>query len=252
MEPDHYLHLGRLRMGSSVYRYVSLADLFRMFDTKQNGLRRPGSWKDPFENFMLNAYIENGTAEPDRFEWRDRVFAQCWTVERDSDAMWQIFCKDPDTTPGVRIRTTIGKLGSSLASALQFGERQMAYIGRVQYLRDHELMPRAEELFHGGVDPRRVAESLLIKRRSFRHEREVRLVTRALWLEAEGDFLNYSIDPHALIDSIIIDPRVSRERQLRLKEEIRDRTGYRGELLWSVLYDAPSYLRLHIWDLPTG
>jgi hypothetical protein len=247
MEADHYLQFERLNLTKRVYRYISLTDLYRIFDNRENGLRQPSLWRDPFENFVMDSYLDGETGSG--IAWRDRVFAQCWTVERHSDAMWQIFCGDPDgPNPGVRIRTTIGKLGSSLTSALAFGESQQAFIGQVRYPPDKKLIPETEAVFSQGVSPRRVAESLLIKRRPFRHEREVRIVTRALWAEPDNGFLNYSIDPHALIESIVVDPRVDVKRQSLLKSEIRERTRYEGELLWSTLYHRPSYMRLHLID----
>ena len=48
--------------------------------------------------------------------------------------------------------------------------------------------------------------------------------------EPAGDGLfRYPVDPHALVDQVMIDPRFQPAEASELKRKIEDRTGYQGE-----------------------
>jgi hypothetical protein len=60
----------------------------------------------------------------------------------------------------------------------------------------------------------------------------------------------YSIDPHAMIDQIMIDPRQSAADAERTRTEIKEETLFRGEIVRSLLYAPPPRLRLVSVALP--
>lgn len=49
----------------------------------------------------------------------------------------------------------------------------------------------------------------------------------------------YKIDPHDLIDQIMIDPRVSVSEYNKVKVKIKLETGFKGEIRRSLIYAPP-------------
>jgi hypothetical protein len=237
MEWQNYLNFDEPFLDKPVYRYMKLDKFFKLFDERQNVLCHPRKWDDPFENFILNAKVKGSDGRLQDFGFLDHVYGQCWTVERRSDALWQIFC---GKAQGVRVRTTLKKLGATFSRNLSHAERHHAFIGKVEYLSDKKLFGTGRSIFMDRVDPERIARSLLMKRNAFRHEAEVRLVYRMTsGKPAEDGLFAYPVDPHALIDQVMIDPRFQPAEASKLKRRIKDRTGYRGELLSSLLFTRP-------------
>ena len=87
--------------------------------------------------------------------------------------MWQIYSKNGD---GIRVRTIVGKLIDSLRVAHGDMANESCFIGRVRYERDKQLREFCRSMFVGHRGTEAIAKSLLIKRRAYRHENEVRLV----------------------------------------------------------------------------
>jgi hypothetical protein len=150
--------------------------------------------------------------------------------------MWRVYSPD---AASVRIRTTVWKLAESLSGGLGEWAHVQSFIGKVRYLRDKELLDFANNVFARGLDPVPLASTLLVKRKAFVHEREVRL----LYLEKDdsgtSDLFPYSVDPHALIEQVMIDPRLRRDKVAELKREIKKRTGFAGPIERSLLYAPP-------------
>lgn len=231
------LNLSGMSMDTFVYRILPKNRLFELFDDRENVLVRPSKWEDPFENFVLRSPVQLASGEMGKFSFHDDFYGQCWTLHRASDAMWRIYspCKD-----AVRVRTTFDKLASSLSASLGSWAHVQSFIGKVEYHSDKGLKKLAGSIFESGLSPDALARSLLIKRSAFRHEREIRL----LYLEKDGikhagGLYRYAIDPHGLIDQIMIDPRLPSSKAEALKAEIRERTGFRGQIKRSLLYAPP-------------
>jgi hypothetical protein len=237
MERENYLNFDKPFLDKPVYRYMKLDKFFMLFDESQNVLCQPRKWDDPFENFILNAQVQGSDGKLENFGVRDQVYGQCWTLERRSDALWRIFCGKGQ---GVRIRSTLRKLGATLSRNLSHAGRYHAFIGRVEYLSDKKLFGRARSISMDCFDPEKIARSLLMKRNAFRHEAEVRIVYRMMSDEPYGDGLfRYPIDPHKLIEQVMIDPRFQPGEVSELKQKIKNRTGYKGNLRYSLLYSKP-------------
>lgn len=221
-----------------LYRIVSLERLYQLFSDRKNGLVRPSLWEDPFENLALKSRAIIG-GEEGEFGFRDELYAQCWTQHTASDAMWRIYGQSRNE---VRIRTNIKLLLSSVENSPDYvGGGDRIFIGKVQYLTDSKLTEFSKSHFANGFDSDgvNVASSLLIKRRAFLHEKEVRLV---YWREGctSSDVLLYGCDPHQLIDQIMLHPMMNRDEAECLKKEIRSRTNFQSEILRSKLYALPT------------
>jgi hypothetical protein len=235
MDDRNYLDIAPPDRKRFVYRIISLPHLFDLFRNGQNVLVKPKKWEDPFENFILNSKVQLPTGKIATLGFRDHFYGQCWTLHIASDAMWRIYSPTKDA---VRIRTTIQKLAESLSQTC--GER--AFIGKVKYLQNKRLIEYATSAFNGADFPssKTYAQTLLIKRLAFRHEREVRLLTLQHDDEhSKGDLYAYSVDPHNLIDQIMIDPRMPKNDAESLKEKIKAQTSFKGSIMRSLLYAAP-------------
>lgn len=86
----------------------------------------------------------------------------CWHQnEVESVAMWKLYTQGRD---GVAIQTTVGRLKDCLSH-----EPRTIFIAKVNYL-DHETLPEEGLISHDTLIP------IVVKRRSFEHESEVRLI----------------------------------------------------------------------------
>lgn len=239
----HYLGLSDGMLDQHVYRIMRQEYVVALFADRQNVLSQIHNWKDKFENFQLRL---GGILNGERFEYgfRDDFVGQCWTRESLSEAMWGIYANDPNTR-FVRIRSTPRKLLSALVAAHPEMPQETCFIGKVEYRREAELEAFARNSGQPDVRARRFAESLLLKRRAFEHESEVRLLYfgDANRYDANGLY-RYAIDPHAMITQIMADPNRDRANWLADKADLARVTGFGGEIKRSKIYDPPE------WDPP--
>jgi hypothetical protein len=164
----------RLTGKEYIYRIFSTKRLFEMFEKRSNGLVRPKCWDDPFENFILNAVQKLPTGEVAHFLFKDTVYGQCWSLHKETDAMWRIYSKEKN---GVKVKATVRNLFQSLYDVAGAFRELGVFIGKVSYRPESELLKQLTNTnFVVKSDGSGVAESLLLKRTEFKHEREVRLV----------------------------------------------------------------------------
>ncbi len=225
-----FIRLSRARRNAYVYRFVAIEHLYQLFETGKNVVVSPKKWDDPFENFILQGQKVSGQG------W----FGQCWTHHRASDAMWRIYSKD---SRGVRIRSTPSRLaGTSLPPGWH------AFVGEVEYLSEKPRMRFAQSALRRLDDVAEVAKTLLVKRPAFRHEAEVRLLLFRSGHSTPDGVVKYTVDPNALIDQVMLHPRIAKIEAEQLKEEIRERAKFKGSIKRSLLYSPPPVLL----DLPTA
>jgi hypothetical protein len=243
MYNGNYLNLDEREKDRRVYRILSIERLYQMFGRCENVLVRPSRWDDPFENFVLNsqARLPDGTMV--RFGFNNDFYGQCWTLHTASDAMWRIYSRDSE---GVRIRTSVRKLADSLSAGPGDWAHVQAFIGRVRYLRNNELLHFANTVFSLGLDAAALASTLLVKRKAFVHEREIRLLYFEKKDSGARDLFPYTINPHGMIEQIMIDPRLPKQRAAALKREIRKKTGFAGPIVRSLLYAPPEEMTFPI------
>jgi hypothetical protein len=223
-----------------IYRIIPKKYFDDLFDSQKNTLVRPKLWPDPFENLALNSKLDI-QGEKGRFGFLDDIYAQCWTLNQASDAMWQIYSHGTDRKDGIRIRSTLGKLLTSLSASAECPELE-CFIGKVRYLTDKKLRNFAENHFSNGLgsDGKKIIETLLVKRTAFKHENEARLIFRSSKTTSANDNLyRYNFDPHQWIEQIMLSPFLEKDKAETLKKEIKESFGWTGELKRSKLYDRP-------------
>jgi hypothetical protein len=231
------LNLKKSDLEKHIYRIMRPEHLYDLFQTRQNVLVSPTKWEDPFENFILKAPAVLPGGESVSFGFHDAFYGQCWTLHQASDAMWRIYSA---RRHGVRVRTTIGKLINSLVAAAGSTERFQAHIGQVEYLSQKGLQVRCQRGIRLTDDGAEIAQTLLVKRLAFRHEREVRL----LFFANPGDpisngMFRYHVDPSVLTEQLMVDPRLSYRAAQTFQKKIQRLTGFQGPVLRSALYAPP-------------
>lgn len=236
----NHINLDSKDLHKSIYRVFSVGRLLEMFEKKENTLAKPKEWDDPFENFLFNMTkkLDDGTEY--KSSLRDRAYGQCWSLNVESDAMWRIYARHKD---GVKIQTTISKLLDSLKRSKIPYPHTSCYIGAVDYSTEDEIenivsdVKNEVNMFQGSHGQ---AKSLLIKRKAFKYEDEVRLIYLDPKNDAKPDYFTYSCDIFSLIDSITFDPRMGNSLYKVCKKHLED-LGFTGKIIQSGLYNDPSY-----------
>jgi len=228
-----------------IYRIISLERLEELFATKHNVLVKPSKWEDLFENFILKSKVRLLSGEIREYNFYDRFYGQCWTLHSASDAVWRIYSPNGDK---VRIRTTVRKLLGSLYEVHPSLPEVRCCLGKVLYLGQKRLMDYANNTFDdSGIAVENLFRSLLVKRRAFLHEKEVRLLYDEIDDKGfEKDTYSYVIEPNSLISQIMIDPRRSESEAKSIKARIRKATGYKGVIKRSLMYTLPKQMVVNV------
>lgn len=211
-------------MEKKLYRILSFAHVIEIFETNTLHFSKPTLWDDPYETLITN----------------DRIFAQCWSKKGMSDAMWRIYSKD---NLGIRIRTTKGKIESILKAEKH--RTGIDYrIDDVKY-RDiniiNERYKSIKNKLKTSMDLKTCTESLYYKRKPFIHESEIRIaiMTPDHLSPKPEENLKIQIEPHSLIDKIVIDPRAPDQLANALIFYFKERIKFKGSCMKSILYKRP-------------
>ena len=237
----NYLNLNSKKYGKKIYRVLSIDRLLEMFEEGENTLSKPKMWDDPFENFLFSMprKLDDGTEF--KSSLRDRAYGQCWSLNVESDAMWRIYAPNKN---GVKIQTNIRVLLNSLKTSKVPYPHTSCYIGAVDYSSKATInqlvsdVRNEKDLFHGSSGQ---AKSLLIKRKAFKYEEEVRLIYLDPKNEAKPNYFTYSCDVLSLVEAITFDPRMGPNLYQVFKSHLEN-SGYKGRIIQSGLYKNPSYL----------
>ena len=240
--------LGEISPDTKIFRIMSQEYFFQLFEEQTNTLVRPSKWNDPFENVFLKSPVLASNGEIGRFEFHQDVYAQCWTLERASNAMWEIYSRNQDA---IRIRTTVGKLIDSLRAANSDLADTTCFIGRVKYQRVKELKKFGKNMFDWFDRAEGIAQSLLLKRPEFRYENEVRLIYITPKTPAKSDCIyKYDLDPLDVVSQAMVDGRILQKQEFQqgLKKEIASRSELSLQRIRrSLLYDPPKGFVVHAY-----
>lgn len=241
-----YLNLKQTDYNQHIYRIVSYDRFIELFDTKKNTLVKPKLWDDTFENLALKSKLKSPDGSVITVDTHERLYGQCWTTAKASDAMWRIYSPDKS---GIRIRTTIDKLLTSLYVANTDKTMTESCIGKVQYKSEASIMNYARKTFSkdGQMTFGSVFRSLLLKRKAFVHEREIRLI-HLDWAHKipTSNTYSYEIDPKELITQVMIDPRIKFEKFKEIKRDIENKTDFKGDIKRSLLYRLPESITIDV------
>ncbi|QSX79570.1 DUF2971 domain-containing protein [Agrilutibacter solisilvae] len=198
-------------------------------------------WQDPYENPLNREIIESDTGRRLRIPHFDEgLFAQCWSLCEESDAMWRIYSSD---RRGVLVtahaHTLLRECKPQFESPLE-----QVYLGKVRYRSCEELRCMLEsrdflrEVLRAPSYSPGSASVLLYKRDSFAHEQEVRLVLSRHVSEVPGDVAQIKVPVDRVVASVTLDPRISAEEFERMSYLI-GKAGFAGSIKHSPLYAKP-------------
>lgn len=149
--------------------------------------------------------------------------------------MWRIY--SPNRL-GVRLRTSRRKLEQILEAALT--ARYRFILLDVEYFKSSELDARLRKLAEKLgklLLADEAAKALAWKRNAFAHEAEVRAVVYDQNRNAKPQpHLKIAIDPHELVETILVDPRAPEEFLNTFSFYMTKKLGFGGRVARSALY----------------
>ncbi len=155
--------------GTLLWRYMSTEIFLGLLTTKKLYLSRADQFDDPWEGTLpkgtVDAMEDNWTSNPYSSKFivtttdqiRSRLYLSCWHQSTfESAAMWDLYAS---RGAGVAIRTTVGRAKASIDQSANFFIGSINYVDFSKHIMDMNLFA-----------------PILLKRESFAHEREVRIV----------------------------------------------------------------------------
>lgn len=240
----NYLQFKPDELEKPIYRIVSCDRFMEILQSQTNVLVRPKLWDDPFENFILNGVAVLSDGGRAIFGFRDELYGQCWSFHSESDAMWRIYSPNKHQR-GVKLKTTIPALYESLYSNGGRFQDISCFIGRVTYLTMHKISEALATENVMDTSGCGIASTLLIKRKAFAHEREVRLIYFNQNETFTADVFSYPIDPNALFQDAALDPRLSEAEVAEWKAKFAS-AGYKRKVIQSGLYKPPRDIFINV------
>lgn len=245
---DNLIFLKEEDLDTPIYRIFSFKRLEEIFKEKKLTLVKPKLWDDPFENFILNSTGKLPDGREFQIGFRDNYYGQCWSLQKESDAMWRIYSPDKQ---GVRVKTTIRKLFQPLFEAGGIYQKTdgtpfnpSSFVGKVRYSNTPSLIKMLN-------DKKRMsnkifdqtgwgqASTFFFKREAFKHEREVRIIFNSQY-NSIPDIYKIKIDPLDLFDNIFFDPRMTREEYKKYRILVKN-WGYTKLIRQSSLYKIRAF-----------
>lgn len=222
-----------------VYKYIPLKYLLSMLKNKKLRIDKITTWEDPYENFFLKE--EFYTYVP--FHKRDvpisteeiskRIYGQSWTLKEESDAMWRIYSNINQEIDDIAVKLKIKV--DDLFNLVYTNNSCMATtsIGSVQYKSKDEFDVSRNGLVKNAsiTDFTNLIQSCLyIKRDSFSHEEEVRIIVSNDTDTEKLDFLEYNIPNQNVFTELVLDPRVTEEQEKNILKKLK-RVGISKEIV---------------------
>lgn len=245
---ENLIFLRESDLDKPIYRVFSFQRLEEIFQEAKLTLVKPKLWDDPFENFILKSTGKLPDGRVFHVGFRDNYYGQCWSLTKESDAMWRIYSPDKN---GVKVKTTIRKLFTSLFDVgghyyKPNGAKYnlCTFIGKVKYASTKTLidMLKDEERMSSKIFDQSgwgQASSFFFKRVAFKHEKEVRLIYSDN-INNQEDTFKFTIDPNNLFDEIVFDPRMAPVDYQEQKQKIIG-LGYSNNIIQSGLYKLKTF-----------
>lgn len=190
-----------VRGDRQLWRYMDMRKFEDLLTTSELYLSRcDGDWcEDKWEATLPLPIAKLGPSMKEGYAiFRRSGVICCWHDNLgESAAMWDLYCK----RAGVAITTTAKRLRDALPST----GWENRVVGRVQYI-DFSRLPKAFR----PVGQNMMSPFFFFKRKSFEHEREVRLLERAgTWEKDFADspaFIRLKVDLATLIQTVWVAP----------------------------------------------
>ena len=186
-----------------LYKYAPWKFAKQSLTDRYLWMSNPSVWNDPFEDYFLAAkYVDTHGTEID-FPYKNKVFCNCLTPDNNSEAHWITYAKKQ---VGVCLRINVKELVERLNGFGRANPNLGIYLGKVTYLKQSEIqakriqdIPLYEDTKGRTVvrdinNPDFCANLLLLKRKAFKHDNEVRLIIVQENEEPKGMRFQYDYD----------------------------------------------------------
>lgn len=219
-----------LKNKDKLYRYISYE---RLLDYLVNERFSFVKYKlfdnDPWEGFFHKAFFKVNEYDSYSVMGENRPFIMCFTKKRVSEAMWRIYSKD---TTGVQIVTSVERLKKFICNSSKDFD---CYLRNVVYDDDIQRDDFFINKFPTATRDEKIIQCLFHKRKAFEHEKEVRLILYAKQDRPDDDVHIIHADPNEIIETIILDPRISKETE-KLQIMTFKKLAFKGIIAKSRLY----------------
>lgn len=150
-----------------LYRYMPLELFVDIVINHKLTLLSPDLWEDTFDGWIWKDMMQSTKEKFHKIhqlceEYYSRIFAQCWSKNGDSIALWNIYSYDKKA---IMIHTTVQEL-EKLGGLF----KEITYNDEVSVVQIFLI-----NLFKGKLDPETAIEPLTIKRSGFAYEGEFRM-----------------------------------------------------------------------------
>jgi hypothetical protein len=237
LKNNNLINLSDSDMSRYIYKIMPLEHLILMLSNRTLALAKTSSWEDVYENFLSKQKFEFHGKDVTMEHLGTIIFGQCWSLSRDSDALWRIYSQDKKS---VRIRTTVQKLYDAVH--LGDGCAASTFIGKVDYKSPKKLnewIINNSPISMSSSLYKTMVHSLFLKRNSFSHEREVRVIYQPApkHIDATNNLKIYDIDPLDFIEQITFDSRADMAYVNSIKDVISKYKFPLRKVNKSALYD---------------
>lgn len=221
-----------------VYRFLPLKYFLLLLEKRTLYFPRISKWSDPYELFLFKQhFVDSAGRTVETMPQSEQIYGECWTTQRDSDALWRIYSPD---LMSVRIKTTI----SQIKRLAEENTKNGLYIqqGLVDYKSQQEIEAWLKSLSPFSMNIHDFVDSLFVKRNSFSHEKEYRIV---IWQTdfnekdcfiSPSTFIELPFNPNDFIKEVYLDPRLPSEEVSLLKHAIALKMGNTCPVSQSRLY----------------
>ena len=236
IEPGKFL-VNNHDSNKKLYRIIPFDSLLYMLNEEETILVKTSKWDDVYENFFLKENFHINGVRKDFTPVINRFFGQCWSSRSSSDALWRIYSSDHKS---IRIRTTIEKVDSIVQGTVD--NNLVFLLGKVNYYSRKKIEDDLKNATPLKLDQvfDYMLKSLFVKRDSFRHESEYRLICmcdpRTSYFH--DDIIKLKINPLEFIEQICFDPRADDAYVLRCKKVLTKAFSFpSSRIVKSTLYD---------------
>jgi hypothetical protein len=214
-----------------VWRYINLAKFLDLLQTSELHFTRLDRLEDPYESSVLTAAFRRGV------EAIQTPYVNCWFQgKHQSAAMWAIYGRES----GVAIKSSRAWLNSAFTfpGSLEAKAGKEVYsigYGPVQYQDEHHIAELLETITE---EPRTWPNFVFVKRISFSHEKETRLViSLRCTVNDSPPHLRVKVNLERLINRIYVAPNSPEWIADVVRREV-EKYGLKKDVIPSDLFSA--------------
>lgn len=217
-------------LNQRVFRITSLSRFLAIIKTRQLGFCHPRVWDDPYEMAFFRD-TKKDYHPLDLKTLMNGIYAQCWSLNRECDGLWRNYTRVPKDAISIQMESTVGDILEAMYQAVGFDgvtlPMDCCFAGKVVYGSVECLRKRLAHDFPNvicadvdKVDFNSIIQKqihpVLLKRKAFRYEQEVRFYYDLGGRPADevfdggsninGDWINIPFNPARYIKRICLDP----------------------------------------------